>query len=182
MPDRSMLSTPYAFLLGGWIPSLLITVLFALLGYYSACIIFYLHQSYGLKSYTDMGHTAFGKTGNLTIRCFFFFDLFFTASSYLVLISDSLLALFPWFDSTYIKLTCTAIVIPVTYLRTMGVLSYGSILGVLSFLALMVVLIYNGLSTDISPGSLHRVAGTTLFPPSLFAFPMIVGLMFEGTA
>lgn len=67
----------------------------------------------------EMGEKAFGKAGTCVFRFIFIVDLFFTASSYLVLIAQTLKALNKGFDINLVKMAVAGVVVPVL-LRLIG--------------------------------------------------------------
>lgn len=50
----AVLSCPYAFLIGGWVPSVSILILFALASYYSSVVIYKTIINHNLNSYTGI--------------------------------------------------------------------------------------------------------------------------------
>lgn len=106
-----------AFLIAGWLPSILMLLVFALVSYYTATILYAILTQHGLTSYTAIGRRAFGPQGVVAFRLVFLLDLFFTAASYLVLVSDSITTLYPRWTSAFVKMAIMTAVAPITLIK-----------------------------------------------------------------
>jgi hypothetical protein len=78
-------------------------------------------KRHGLGSYTSIGKKAFGKQGVVVFRVLFILDLFFSAAGFLVLICDSLVALYPYWNPTVVKAMVMLVVAPVTLIKNIGI-------------------------------------------------------------
>ncbi|KAI8812499.1 transmembrane amino acid transporter protein-domain-containing protein [Cladochytrium replicatum] len=120
---------------------------------------------------------AFGMGARTFIATLFSFELFAAATACVVLLADSLVALWPSLDETTVKVVATALVLfPTTLPRSLAILSYASIIGVVSMLNLIAILFFNGLSTTETPGSLWNPAPTSVLPSAWSSVPLAVGL------
>lgn len=99
-----ILSIPYAFRLSGIFPGVSLLIIFALASFYAALIIKTIMDKHSISSFIEIGKRSFGAGGSLFTQFVFFLDLFFTACSYLVLISDSFVALYPDYNKDLVKL------------------------------------------------------------------------------
>ncbi|KAJ3086870.1 hypothetical protein HK102_012309 [Quaeritorhiza haematococci] len=134
------------------------------------------------ETYADMGEMAFGTRGRLFISAVFLSELFAATVALVILMADSVVALFPSFDSSLVKCAAVALVIPTTWPRSLSMLAYGSLLGIVALLNLLCIILVDGSTTEESPGSLINPAETHLWPPVLFAVPLSFGLIMAGFA
>ncbi|KAJ1566150.1 hypothetical protein HK096_007293 [Nowakowskiella sp. JEL0078] len=143
-----------------------------------------------ISSYADIGGAAFGRAGRTFIGLLFTFELFAAATATVILLADSLCALFvtqsppPTFFglslSTVFKIGATALLVPTTFPRSSRFLSYFSLLGIMTIMFVISILFGNGLSTPEAPGSLLDPAETSLLPPKFATLPLAVGLLIVG--
>lgn len=99
-----------------------------------------------------------------------------------VLFSDSLEAVMPMYSSTQWKILGLIVIIPTMFLP-LHYLAYSSFLGILSTWALIVILVFTGIVTPHSPGSIRDPAPTDLWPPHGWAkFATVFGLLIGGVS
>lgn len=186
-----ILSLPYAFKLTGWLLGVILLFFFCILTRHTARLLIQcMKTDSSCVTYSDIGERAFGSRGRLFISFLFFCELFAAAVALFILISDSVISIYPAFDPLIVKLVAFCIVTPTTWPRSLSVLSYGSILGIFTIFNLIVIIYYNGLSNkDSTPGSLWLPAeGVTMFPTdasSWWRLPTCFGLLmapFSGHA
>ncbi|CAI9096598.1 OLC1v1032783C1 [Oldenlandia corymbosa var. corymbosa] len=177
-----ILSIPYALSEGGWL-SLIILLAVALLCYYTGLLLQKCMDTDPLiKTYPDIGQLAFGRKGRLTISTFMYLELYLVAVEFLILEGDNLHKLFPnaYFHLGGIKLGgeqvfvifTALIILPTTWLRSLGLLAYISFGGVLASFVLLGSVFWVGAIDDVGfheKGSLWRWSGvpTTI---SLYTF------------
>ncbi|KAK9069674.1 hypothetical protein SSX86_011578 [Deinandra increscens subsp. villosa] len=149
-----ILSVPYALSKGGWL-SLLLLLLVALLCFYTGLLLRRCMDSDPLiKSYPDIGQVAFGRTGRAMVSMFLYLELFFVAVEFLIMEGDNLHKLFPNQDFAifgnevggkqgFVLLTAL-VVLPTTWLRSLGVLAYVSAGGVMASLILVLAVFWGG--------------------------------------
>ncbi|KAL8196473.1 hypothetical protein R6Q57_024768 [Mikania cordata] len=149
-----ILSVPYALSKGGWL-SLLLLVLVAVLCFYTGLLLRRCMETDPLiKSYPDIGHVAFGRKGRAMVSTFLYLELFFVAVEFLIMEGDNLHKLFPKesfavFGSKiggkqgFVLLTAV-VVLPTTWLRSLGVLAYVSAGGVIASLILVLAVFWGG--------------------------------------
>ncbi|KAJ3088519.1 hypothetical protein HK102_008557, partial [Quaeritorhiza haematococci] len=94
--------------------------------------------------------------------------------------ADSIKALFPAWDLLAIKVSCVALVAISTFPKSLGVLSYASIVGIVATLNLVALVVYDGATTTETPGSLIYPAETSFWPRSWKNVPLTIGLVIVG--
>ncbi|KAI3502488.1 hypothetical protein L1887_30580 [Cichorium endivia] len=154
-----ILSVPYALSKGGWL-SLLLLLLVALLCFYTGILLRRCMDSDPLiKTYPDIGQVAFGRKGRAVISTFMYLELFLVAVAFLIMEGDNLHKLFPKesFDIFGMKiggkqgfvLVTALVVLPTTWLRSLGVLAYVSVGGVIASLILVLAVLWGGVFDGI---------------------------------
>ncbi|KAI3714283.1 hypothetical protein L1987_72880 [Smallanthus sonchifolius] len=149
-----ILSVPYALSKGGWL-SLLLLLLVALLCFYTGLLLRRCMDSDPLiKSYPDIGQVAFGRTGRAIVSTFLYLELFFVAVEFLIMEGDNLHKLFPKESFVVLGnkvggkqgfvLLSAVVVLPTTWLRSLGVLAYVSTGGVMASLILVLAVFWGG--------------------------------------
>ncbi|KAJ3224345.1 hypothetical protein HK099_008589 [Clydaea vesicula] len=182
-----ILSLPFAFKLTGWALGFTLLFFFALITRYTATVLASCmdHKSASILgitvfTYSDMGELAFGHKGRLFISVIFLLELFTACVALLILMADSIKALYPTLDINFIKIVVTLIVMPSTWPRSLKVLAYGSIIGIIALINLISIIIYDGTVKLDKPGSLVSPMDTNMFPTNLFNIPFAFGLIMSG--
>jgi len=175
-----LISFPFAFYLTGWIFGVLLLIFFALLTMHTAKILGKCMAINNLTNYSEIGYAAFGKKGYVFISLFFSFELFACSVSLIILIADSLVALFPDLNGTAIKVLSFFFITPLTYPKHLGALAWGSLIGIFAIANLATILFYDGLSKSDTPGSLISPAETFLLPVNLMRVPLSIGILMAG--
>lgn len=145
---------PYAVSQGGWLSFMLLVIL-AMICWYTAllqgrCM----NEQPLIKSYADIGEVAFGYKGRAVIASFIYVELFLVAVELLILEGDNLEKLFPNMSLTifglrigskkgFVLLTAL-ILLPTTWLRSLGALAYISFGGVVSSVILIGCVVWVG--------------------------------------
>uniref|UniRef100_A0A1D1XF63 Vacuolar amino acid transporter 1 n=1 Tax=Anthurium amnicola TaxID=1678845 RepID=A0A1D1XF63_9ARAE len=142
-----ILSVPFALSEGGWL-SFLLLFLVATVCYYTALLLRRCMDSNILvKTYPDVGELAFGRKGRIMIATFMYLELYLAAIEFLIMEGDNLEKLFPNTEfkmlgvavggkQAFVILTAV-IILPTTWLRSLGVLAYVSFGGVVASLILL---------------------------------------------
>ncbi|GKC28227.1 amino acid transporter AVT1I-like protein [Tanacetum coccineum] len=149
-----ILSVPYALSKSGWL-GLLVLVFVALLCFYTGLLLRRCMDSDPrIKSYPDIGQVAYGGKGRAMVSTFLYLELFFVAVEFLIMEGDNLHKLFPKeiFDIYGIKiggkqgfiLMTGLVVLPTTWLKSLGVLAYISAGGVLASVILVLAVLWGG--------------------------------------
>ncbi|KAJ3216165.1 hypothetical protein HK099_005986, partial [Clydaea vesicula] len=131
------------------------------------------------NNFTQIAKVGFGRVGYIYASIVLTLDMFFGAAMNILLVTKCFNLLYPDFEMKLIKLVTVTLLIPFTWFESLGVLSYTSFLGTFAICLSLVVLVYDGLSTTVSPGSLINTAETAFLPNSLFEFPLAFGLLYS---
>jgi vesicular inhibitory amino acid transporter len=123
---------------------------------------------------------AFGPIGRRIISTVFQLELFAASVALVILSSDSIVALFPNLKLDYVKMVVITLVMPMTLFSSLKFASYGSFFGVLALLNLVIIILYDGFSTNVPPGSILSPAHTSLYPVSYLEIPLAFGLIMSG--
>ncbi|RDX97509.1 Amino acid transporter AVT1J, partial [Mucuna pruriens] len=135
-----ILSMPYAVSHGGWL-SFILLFIFAMICWYTSVLLERCMNKHPLiKSYPDIGQVAFGHRGKALIATFIYVELFLIAVELLILEGDNLEKLFPNMNFKVgdlriegkkgFVLLAALVILPTTWLRSLGVLAYVSFCGV----------------------------------------------------
>ncbi|KAI3643368.1 hypothetical protein MP228_012923 [Amoeboaphelidium protococcarum] len=135
-----------------------------------------------LNTYSDIGEAAFGRSGQIFIMILFTMELIAAAVALIILIADSLHALFPSVDLLLLKVIAFACVCPFTWLKDLRVLSYVSLVGIFTIINLLSVILYDGVTHTETPGSIVNPAPTTAWPINAYKIPLVFGLCMSGFA
>ncbi|CAG8675373.1 1345_t:CDS:2, partial [Racocetra persica] len=181
----AILALPLAFKYSGWVIGLSI---------FSFCLISTNYTAKILKkcldtdpeclTYADLAYLAYGQKGKIFVGFLFLMDLYNAAVALMILVGDSLKILFPQVDLTRLKLIVFLIITPITWLP-IHYLFYTSILGIFTASSLALVLLIDGLTKYVAPGSLWQPMDTYLFPQNWLIMPLSFGLInsaFSGHA
>nr|CAB3470092.1 unnamed protein product [Digitaria exilis] len=138
-----ILSIPYALSQGGWL-SLIVFVAIAIICCYTGILLQRCVDSTSrIKNYTDVGEVAFGRKGKILAATFMYLELYLAAIDFLIMEGDNLDKLFPalrFHITGHLTLTgkqafvlmASLVVLPTTWLRSLGKLAYVSLGGVLA--------------------------------------------------
>ncbi|CAL1390205.1 unnamed protein product [Linum trigynum] len=142
-----ILSMPFALSQGGWL-SLALLFLVSILSLYTGLLVQRCMEGDLLvKTYPDIGERAFGAKGRVTVSIYLYLTLYLLAVEFLILEGDNLNKLFPnkvfrlvgglilQGKQAFVLLTAL-VILPTTWLRSLGVLAYVSIGGVVASVAL----------------------------------------------
>lgn len=177
-----LLSLPFSFALTGWLLGFTMLIIFSLMTLRTAKILRLCMDYRGANAFTygDIGELAFGISGRTFISTLFFLELFSCCVALVILAADSVVALVPSLDINIVKCVVIAIVVPLSFTRSLSFSAYGSLVGVVAMLNLTLIIFYFGLSTTESPGSLWVPAETSLYPPNWNNVPLSIGLIMAG--
>ncbi|KAJ3315999.1 hypothetical protein HDV04_000207 [Boothiomyces sp. JEL0838] len=180
-----LLSLPFAFSITGYGLGLVLLVLFAVITHHTGmllgkCLNKCKANDEAGFTYSDIGQAAFGIPGRTFISILFFLELGTVAVALVILTADSIVALFPMYDPMYVKIMVATSVIPVTWPRSLSLISYISLIGIIAMGNLIGILSYNGLSKQQAPGSIIHSAPVNAVPPSYSHIPLSFGLLMAG--
>ncbi|ERN09438.1 hypothetical protein AMTR_s00029p00075260 [Amborella trichopoda] len=146
---------PYALSQGGW-ACLGLLVLLAIIFYYTGLLLQRcMSMDPHIKCYPDIGYLAFGPKGKIFISTFIYLQLFLLDIGFLILAGDSLAKLFPNFGykiggwkiegSKAFVILSAMVVLPTTWLKSLGRLAYVSATGVFACVVVIGAVIWVGL-------------------------------------
>ncbi|WOL20273.1 hypothetical protein Cni_G29077 [Canna indica] len=157
-----LLSIPYALASGGWLSLFFLFLLSAICCYTGVLLQLCMNKNPNIKTYPDIGDLAFGHSGRVVISIFMYLELYLVATGFLILAGDNLDNLLPGITlqigtlriagKQLFMVLSTIIVLPTTWLRSMGLLAFISAGGVLA----SVVVVCAVLSSAISDVGFHE--------------------------
>ncbi|GMH18639.1 hypothetical protein Nepgr_020480 [Nepenthes gracilis] len=162
------LSTPYALENGGWVSVFLLVGLGIICSYSAHLLGKCLEKNPQLRSYTDIGHGAFGRKGKILAAIFVYSEIFMALVSYTISLHDNLNRVFT--DTANIRLaglsksqllTVIAILValPSLWLRDLSSISFlstgGIFMSILIFVTVASTPICGGVIADHSIPILH---------------------------
>ncbi|KAI8815895.1 transmembrane amino acid transporter protein-domain-containing protein [Fimicolochytrium jonesii] len=200
-----ILSLPFAFQITGWVVGLTILMTCAGLTHHTANLLRhcldYMPPAPSLASslrpllqsktstpyrramtFGDIGEIAFGSRGRNMISVIFCLELSAAGVALVILASDSCTAIFPSWNGTIVKCVAVLIALPLTLPNSLKWASYASLVGIVALINLLAIILYDGLTTTETPGSLIVPAQTYLWPRSWEAVPLSFGLIMAGFA
>ncbi|WCJ21284.1 Transmembrane amino acid transporter family protein [Euphorbia peplus] len=149
-----ILSIPFALSQGGWFSLILLFVVAVVCWYTGLLLRRCMDTDPLIKTYPDIGERAFGYKGRAFVSIFMYLELYLVAVEFLILEGDNLNKLFPdmafhfaghKFGGKQGFILLTALVIlPTTWLRSLGVLAYISAGGVLASILLVACVLWVG--------------------------------------
>ncbi|XP_057752727.1 amino acid transporter AVT1I-like [Arachis stenosperma] len=177
-----ILSMPYAVSQGGWM-SLILLLIVATVCWYTGLLLQRCMDAHPLiKSYPDIGKVAFGYKGRVVVAIFMYLELYLIAVEFLILEGDNLEKLFPNMNfkiaglrirgkAGFVLLTAL-VILPTTWLKSLGVLAYISVGGVVASLILIVCVVCVGEVDGIGFHQKGEIVNWKGLPStvSLFAF------------
>ncbi|XP_065861965.1 amino acid transporter AVT1I-like [Euphorbia lathyris] len=177
-----ILSIPFALSQGGWL-SLIILFMVAVLCWYTGLLLRRcMDTDQIIQTYPDIGERAFGYKGRALVSIFMYLELYLVAVEFLILEGDNLDKLFPnmafKFAGLKIRgkqgfiLLTSLVILPTTWLRSLGVLAYISAGGVLASVVLVGCVLWAGAVDGVGfhEGDLVWNWGGLPTTISLFAF------------
>ncbi|KAJ3071396.1 hypothetical protein HDU98_005394 [Podochytrium sp. JEL0797] len=199
MLGMGILTLPYAFHITGWICGISMLSLFALAAQFTAKLLGkcmnvpfplidptettpllnpHRHRTVPQNSPTarlatslsDIVELAFGPSARPFVSSLFMLELFAAATGLIILGADSIASLNPHWPLLSIKIVVTCVLVLTTMPRGMGWLAFGSLVGLLTLLSLFFILLFNGVTTQTTPGSLWSPSPTNLWPEETSAF------------
>ncbi|KAK1414084.1 hypothetical protein QVD17_29824 [Tagetes erecta] len=177
-----IVSLPYAMASGGWL-SLILLLLIASSAFYTGLLIQRcMDTDPTIKSYTDIGDRAFGKTGKAIVSITMNLEVYLIVTGFLILEGDNLSNLFPNMKLVvyghHISSTCgfillvSLIILPTCWLKNMSILSFVSASGVLASMIILGSVFWAGAVDDIGFQEKGKLVNWNGLPSaiSLYAF------------
>ncbi len=149
------LSLPFAFRLTGWATGSALLAYLCLTTNYTAKLIGRcMGADKNVRSYTDLGALAFGAHGRSAISVVFCIELLAALAMYVTLMGDNLARVLGQAlgqdapSRQWLYVACTAVVLPTCWTSQLSLLSHLSVVGTLSTFALLMALVYTGLTSE----------------------------------
>lgn len=171
-----MLSLSLGFKYSGWLIGCIMMLASAASTYYTAGLLAKcMDTDHTLVTYADISYAAYGPRGRVLVSILFSLELAGAGVSMVVLFADSLNALFPQLSASEYKIIAFFIITPLCFLP-LSVLSISSVLGIVSTTGLVIIVLFDGLYKQTSPGSLWEPMTTWLLPQNWMAVPLAIGI------
>lgn len=175
-----LLSIPYALSEGGWLSLALLLVVAAVCCYTGLLLQRCMDASPAVRGYPDIGALAFGRAGRLAASAFLYAELYLVAVGFLILEGDNLDKLFPGTSISVgtvlvvsgkqlFVVLVALVILPTTWLRSLGVLAYVSASGVLASAVVVVCVLWAAVADGVG----FRAKGTVL---NVSGLPTALGL------
>ncbi|KAI8917263.1 transmembrane amino acid transporter protein-domain-containing protein [Powellomyces hirtus] len=190
-----VLTLPFAMSLCGWVVGISLLLIFPLLASTTAKLFMQCMEvrettlpilappstsATKSMSYGDTAQTAFGPRGKTFVSALYLVELFAACTALVILIADSVHALYPSYALPTIKCIVAVCLLGTTLFKTVKMLTYASFVGVVAIINLVIIVLVDGLSVDRAPGSLWDPAVTEMWPRSWQNVALAVGIMFVG--
>ncbi|OCF36492.1 solute carrier family 32 (vesicular inhibitory amino acid transporter) [Kwoniella heveanensis BCC8398] len=176
-----ILASPIAIAHSGWVLGpLFLCIICGVTLWTLKILIRIIERDRRLRNFADVAGYGLGPTAEKWITALFVGDCCVWLIALIVLFSDTMEAVVPAFTSAQWKLIGLAVIIPLNFVP-LRYLSYSSAVGVISTWTLVVILIFTGIATPTSPGSIRHPAPTDLWPPHGFIkLGLSFGLLISG--
>ncbi|KAI9634279.1 transmembrane amino acid transporter protein-domain-containing protein [Dioszegia hungarica] len=122
-----------------------------------------IEQDRRLRNFTEIMSIGLGPNVRRAVNVLFLWGVGSWAVGLMVLFSETLNVLLPWRSSNDWKIVGLLVIMPTTFVP-LRYLSLTSGLGITAICTLVCVLLYTGITSDTSPGSLAHSAPTDLVP------------------
>ncbi|WVW82950.1 hypothetical protein I302_104965 [Kwoniella bestiolae CBS 10118] len=159
-----LLACPVAVAYAGWVLGpIFLCMVCAVTLWTLKILIRIIEKDRRMRNFADVARYGLGERAERWITGIFVGDCCIWLIALIVLFSDTMEAVLPVFTSNQWKLVGAAVIIPLNFVP-LRYLSYTSFLGVLSTWTLVCILIFTGLTSTSSPGSILHPSPTDLFP------------------
>ncbi|KAJ3090952.1 hypothetical protein HK102_002113 [Quaeritorhiza haematococci] len=148
----TLLSLPFTLKTGGWLYGISL-ILFGAIStlYTSLLLVKCMSIDPTIHSFGDIGARAFGPFGRWFISAIYVFELTACTVSYVIVVGDSLNAVWPSVSVERHKVMAFLIMLVTSWVDSMSVLSGASAMGLLASVALLLLTVYDGFSTSEAP-------------------------------
>ncbi|KAJ3047108.1 hypothetical protein HK097_000229 [Rhizophlyctis rosea] len=181
------LSLPYALRCSGLLPGLVIIISTCLLTNLTGhllgkCLALSSKLGRSLSSYGDLGEAAFGSKARKWVSVVFLTELVVTCVAFVILIEDSLGAIFPEIETGVFRGIAFAVCLGAALVKNLTYISYASLVGIVGSLNLVGVILYNGVTSTKGPGSILDPMPISTFPENPVSTSFAVGIVMAGFA
>ncbi|KAL6650851.1 hypothetical protein ACP70R_009776 [Stipagrostis hirtigluma subsp. patula] len=174
-----LLSIPYALAEGGWLSLALLLVVAAVCCYTGLLLQRCMGASPAVRGYPDIGALAFGRGGRLAASAFLYAELYLVAIGFLILEGDNLDKLFPGTSVSIggglvvvsgkqlFVVLVALVILPTTWLRSLGVLAYVSASGVLASVVVVFCVLWAAVADGVGFQGKGRMLNVSGLPTAL---------------
>ncbi|OAY70770.1 Vacuolar amino acid transporter 1 [Ananas comosus] len=172
-----LLSIPYALSQGGWLSLLLLFIVAMICCYTGLLLQRCMNADPRIRTYPDIGEFAFGYSGRIFVSIFMYLELYLVAIGFLILEGDNLDKLFPDTRLTVGTVSIASkqlfvmlvalIILPTTWLRSLGVLAYVSAGGVLASVIVVFSVLWAATVDGVGFGERGRFSNLSGLPTAL---------------
>ncbi|CAL5068195.1 unnamed protein product [Urochloa decumbens] len=174
-----LLSIPYALSEGGWLSLALLLIVAAVCCYTGLLLQRCMDSSPAVRGYPEIGELAFGRGGRLVASAFLYAELYLVAIGFLILEGDNLDKLFPGTSLSLAPLGVVVsgkqlfvvlvalVILPTTWLRSLGVLAYVSASGVLASAVVVVCVLWAAVADGVGFRARGRMLNVSGLPTAL---------------
>ncbi|CAL5016551.1 unnamed protein product [Urochloa decumbens] len=177
-----LLSIPYALSEGGWLSLALLLVVAAVCCYTGLLLQRCMAASPAVRGYPEIGELAFGRGGRLVASAFLYAELYLVAIGFLILEGDNLDKLFPGTSLSLgprggavvtvsgrqlFVVLVALVILPTTWLRSLGVLAYVSASGVLASAVVVVCVLWAAVADGVGFTARGRMLNVSGLPTAL---------------
>ena len=174
-----LLSIPYALSEGGWLSLALLLVVAAACCYTGLLLrrCMAAASSPAARGYPAIGELAFGRAGRLAASAFLYAELYLVAVGFLILEGDNLDKLFPGASlglglvavsgKQLFVVLVALVILPTTWLRSLGVLAYVSASGVLASAVVVVCVLWTAVADGVGFRAQGRMLNVGGLPTAL---------------
>ncbi|CED82422.1 Amino acid transporters [Phaffia rhodozyma] len=161
-----LLASPLAIAYCGWVLGPILLILLAFITHRTLLVMVqFTLDDPTVYTYPDIVGKAFDKRFNVRpwLTGLFVFEIFAWTIALVILYSDTLSALLPFFSSTEWKIVSFFIIAPLSFMP-LHFLSYTSFLGITTSFILIAIVLLNGFMATSSPGSILHPEPTDIWP------------------
>uniref|UniRef100_A0A0E0KRG7 Amino acid transporter transmembrane domain-containing protein n=1 Tax=Oryza punctata TaxID=4537 RepID=A0A0E0KRG7_ORYPU len=176
-----LLSAPYALSEGGWLSLALLAAVAVACWYTGILLCRCMDADDAIRTYPDIGERAFGHAGRILVSTSMYVELYLVATGFLILDGDNLDKLFPGVSVSLgpvalagkqlFVILVALVIVPTTWLRSLGVLAYVSVTGVFA----SAIIVLSVLWAAVIDGVGFSGRGTTT-PLRITGLPTALGL------
>lgn len=176
-----LLACPIAIAHAGWILGPLLLCLVSGITLWTLKILIrIIEMDRSMRNFADVARYGLGARAEKWVTAMFIADCCIWTIALIVLFSDSFEAVLPMFTSNQWKVIGLIVIVPLNFIP-LRFLAWTSALGITSTWALVAILIFTGLATPTSPGSVLDPAHTDLWPAhGLVKLGLSFGLLISG--
>ncbi|TYJ56624.1 hypothetical protein B9479_002716 [Cryptococcus floricola] len=176
-----LLACPIAIAHAGWVfGPLILCAVCAITLWTLKILVRIIEKDRSMRNFADVARYGLGPRSEKWIAALFISDCCIWMVALIVLFSDSFEVVLPMLSSNQWKVVGLAVIVPLNFIP-LRYLSWTSALGIISTWTLVAILIFTGLATPTSPGSIWHPAPTDLWPVhGPVKFGLSFGLLISG--